>query len=92
MTMKVILVCTCSGMKEKAEMAFKIMLPNEELPQIYKGKDAILKFSDAHRDTNVGNYTKAISKQNGKFAYLVEFDEKGDVISIHNLATGKKVA
>ena len=90
--MKVIAVCTCSGMKERAESAFKILFPKEEVPQIYRGRDAIKRFASEHPGTNVGNYFDAISKKNGKFAYYVEYDDKGDVTANYNLTTGKKVA
>lgn len=90
--MEVIAVCTCSGMKEKAETAFKILFPNKEVPQIYRGRDAISKFVAAHQGTNVGNYLAAISKKSGKFSYYVEYDDKGDVMENINLMTGKQVA
>lgn len=90
--MKVLLVCSCSGMKEKAKTAFGILFPKEDEPEMFVGKDAIKKFSYAHSNTNVANYAEAVSKQNGQFAYYIEYDDNGDVTVVYNLATGKKVA
>lgn len=90
--MRVILVCTCSGMKEKAKTAFSILYPNDEFPEMFVGKDAIKKFAAARSGTNIANYAEATAKQNGQFSYLIDYDEKGDVTSIYNLKTGKKVA
>ena len=90
--MRVILVCSCSGMKEKAKTAFKILHPQDEEPEMFVGKDAIKKFASYHQGTNVANYADATSKQNGQFSYLIDYDEKGDVLSIYNLTTGKRTA
>ena len=90
--MKVIAVCTCSGMKEKAESAFRILFPKDTLPTIVRGKDAIKKFASYHKGQNIGNYLEAISKKSGKFSYYIEYDDRGDVIDNINLMTGKKVA
>lgn len=90
--MKVILVCSCSGMKEKAVQAYKILFPKEEEPTLFVGKDAIKKFASYHPGTNVANYAQAISKKNSRYSYYVEFDEKGDVTDNWNLLTGKRVA
>lgn len=90
--MKVIVVCTCSGMKERAESAFKILFPNKEMPKIVRGKDAIKKLASVNSGKNIGNYLEAISKKNGKFAYYIESDEFGNVTTNYNLTTGKQVA
>lgn len=90
--MKVMLVCSCSGMKEKAKTAFKILYPNDEEPEMYVGRDAIKRFASRHPGTNIANYAEATSKQNGRFSYYIEYDEKGDVNKIINLTTGKNVA
>ena len=90
--MKVIAVCTCSGMKEKAESAFRILFPKDTLPQIVRGKDAIKKVASYHKGQNIGNYLEAIAKKSGKFSYYIEYDDRGDVINNINLMTGKKVA
>lgn len=90
--MNLIAVCSCSGMKERADSAFKILFPHRELPPVYRGKDAMKKFADEHPSTNVGNYLSAISKKHGQFAYFIEYDKNGDVVANYNLLTGKKVA
>lgn len=90
--MKVILVCSCSGMKERAKSAFKIMFPKEEVAPMYVGKDAIRKFASENEGTNISDYANATSKQGGKFAYYIEYTDYGDVANIVNLMNGKKVA
>jgi len=90
--MRIIAVCTCSGMKEKAEAAFKIMHPDEELPIIYKGESQIRLASDNNPGTNLSRYLLAIAKKHGRFAYLIDYDDNGDIISNYDLKTGKRVA
>lgn len=90
--MKIIAVCTCSGMKEKAIAAYKILSPEEEVPQIYKGANAIRDLSNKFPNTNLSRYLSAIAKKNGQFAYLIDFDDNGDIISNYDLKTGKRVA
>ncbi len=91
-SMKIIAVCTCSGMKEKAESAFKIMFPGEELPKIYKGDGAIRGLAQSKPNTNLARYLVAIAKKNGQFAYYIEYDDKGDVLANYDLKTGKRLA
>ena len=90
--MRVIAVCTCSGMKEKAEMAFKIMHPDEPLPKIYKGESSVRGLAEQNPNTNLSRYLLAIAKKNGQFAYLIDYDDNGDIISNYDLKTGKRVA
>lgn len=90
--MRIIAVCTCSGMKEKAEAAFKIMHPDEELPKIYKGDSQIRLLSDRNPGTNLSRYLLAIAKKNGQFAYLIDYDDNRNIISNYDLKTGKRVA
>lgn len=90
--MKIIAVCTCSGMKEKAIAAYKIMFPNEDVPNIYRGDSAIRGFAEKNPNTNLSKYLLAIAKKNGQFSYLIEFNEDGDVISNYDLKTGKRIA
>lgn len=90
--MRIIAVCTCSGMKEKAEAAFKIMHPDDKTPDIYKGDSAIRRLAEQNPNTNLSRYLLAIAKKNGQFAYLIDYDDNGDIISNYDLKTGKRVA
>ena len=90
--MKGLFICSCSGVKERATASFKILFPKEEAPEVYRGDAAILKVANKYPNTNVYGYLEAVSKMNGRFAYFVESDDKGDVIRNYNLLTGKKVA
>ena len=90
--MKGLFICSCSGVRERAEAGFKILFPKEEIPNVYRGEAAILKVAHANSGTNLGEYLTAISKMNGRFAYYVAADENGDVTDNYNLLSGKKVA
>lgn len=84
--MNVILICSCFNMKKRAAESFSLLFPDEVLPQVIKGKDAIFKFAQA-----IGNkHIEAIAKLSGKFAYYVELD--GDIITKEvDLTTGKRI-
>lgn len=90
--MKGLYICTCSGVEEKSKTSFKILFPKEELPKIYKGKDAIRDVAQANPNTNLSSYLGAIAKTNGKFAYYIASDDNGNVIENYNLLTGKRLA
>lgn len=90
--MKGIFVCSCGGMKEKAENAFKILFPRQEVPDIYRGEASIIKVASKYPNTNIYNYLTAIAKTNGRYAYYISSDDKGNVVDNYNLLTGKKVA
>lgn len=90
--MKGLFICSCSGVKEKATASFKILFPREEEPQVYRGEAAILRVAHKYPNTNICSYLEAISKTNGRYAYYVASDDKGNVTDNYNLLTGKKVA
>lgn len=90
--MRIIAVCTCSGMKEKAEAAFKIMHPDDKTPNVYRGDSAIRRLAEQNPNTNLSRYLLAIAKKNGQFAYLIDYDDNRDIISNYDLKTGKRVA
>lgn len=86
-----LVVCKCSGLKEKAEAAFKIAFPKRDIPPIYRGPDAIKDLANKNTNTNLGSYLMAISKKNGQFAYYLQ-ESAGDVVLSYDLLKGKKVA
>ena len=90
--MKIIVVCTCSGMFEQAKAAYYILYPNTELPEVYKGKDAVRSLADGQPDNNLKKYLTAVAKKNGRFAFYIESDDNGDIKEVYNLMTGKRVA
>ena len=91
-SMKIIAVCTCSGMKEKAESAYKILFPGEEMPKIYKGDSAIRLLAEKNPNTNLSRYLLAIAKKHGQFAYFIDYDDNGDITVNYDLKTGKRLA
>lgn len=86
-----IVVCKCSGMKEKAVSAFKISNPLKEVPQVVVGANAIGVLAEQKPNTNFCNYLKAISKKSGRYAYYIK-EDNGDVVSTYDLIKGKRVA
>lgn len=83
----VILTCSCFRMDKKAIEAFKMLFPNQEVPEVIKGRDRIFKFAETTDNAHI----KAISKLSGKFAYYVEMD--GDnILEEYNLVTGRRIA
>lgn len=85
-----LVVCRCSGLKEKAEAAFKIAFPLKKLPPLFRGEDAIKDLAAKNRG-NLGSYLMAISKKHGQFAYYIQ-EEDGNVVLNYDLLKGKKVA
>lgn len=90
--MRALLICTCSGMADKAPRAFRIAFPDDEEPPIYRGKDAIRRLAEQHPDTNLGKYLLGITRKSGKFAYFVESNERGDITTLYDLIVNKRVA
>lgn len=86
-----IVVCRCSGMKEKALSAFKIAYPLKETPQIVVGAQAIGLLAEQKPNTNFYSYLKAISKKHGRYAYYIK-EDNGDVSFTYDLVKGKRVA
>ena len=84
--MKVVLACSCSGQKKKAEEAFSILFPGEPMPKIILGKDNMMKFANEMNN----DHLKAIAKLKGRFAYYVEI-ENNNIIAEWNLSTGRRV-
>lgn len=88
---KFILSCTCPDMPKFSREAFKILFPNDTVPEIYAGENKIYALADKFPNTNFGNYAKALAKNKEKFAYYFEISENGDVKTQINLKTGAKV-
>lgn len=85
--MNYILVCQCSGGKEKAEIAFSILKPNEPIPQVIKGKEAIAKLASQYNNSHL----RAISKLNGNFSYYININDNGKITEEYDLTRGAKV-
>ena len=88
--MKYIVVCKCSGMREKAQSAFKIAFPMQDIPPAVVGKSAIISLAEKNPGTNFYRYLLAISKSRGKFAYYIE-ENNGDVAYNYDLLKGKRL-
>ena len=87
MNNKFLLICSCSGTDRTATIAFNILYPNEEIPKIIRGKEAIAKLGSKYKNEHI----KSISKLNGKFSYYVMVNENGKIIEEYDLILGKKI-
>lgn len=83
-----VLTCSCHNMGKRASEAFCLLYPNQELPEIIKGRDRLHKLAKELGD----NHLLAISKLSGKFAYYVELDDNNTITKEINLLTGARVA
>lgn len=82
-----LLVCSCSGRKEKAQKSLALICP-EAKPEVVKGKTAIAKLA-----SECGNdHIKAIAKLNGNFSYYVQLDDDNKIIKEYDLITGRRTA
>lgn len=85
-----LVICGCSGMKRRAESAFKIAFPRKEAPVVYRGKSQIAELAGQHSGTDFSRYLLAISKKTGKFAYYIK-EENGAVTLNYDLLKGKRL-
>ena len=90
--MEAILICSCSGVQEKAKTSFKIIFPDREQPAIHRGRDIVKKLADKYPGTNLGRYLSAISKKSGRYAYYIKADEDYNIVESYDLFTGKRLA
>lgn len=88
--MKYIVVCKCSGMREKAEAAFKIAFPKQDIPPAVVGKSAIISLAEKSPGTNLHRYLLAMSKSRGRFAYYID-ENSGDIMYNYDLLKGKRL-
>ncbi len=89
--MKFIIRCTCGGVKTKMDAAMQLIAPGEPLPPEYKGKDAIKKLAAEHPNTNLSRHLTALAKKSGRYCYYIEANDKGDIVDIRDLLTGRKI-
>lgn len=90
--MKAVLVCSCPGIKAKAEASFQLNFSDEQMPTMYAGQSQISKLQDTlDLNTNIYRYVQSLNSGKSQFAYVIEWDYNGDVLSIFNLLTSKLV-
>lgn len=86
--MKYLLICSCSGMSRKAEMAYDIIKPKLPTPPIVRGKENIAKLGAKYDNTHI----RSISKLNGNFAYYIDINDNGKITEEYDLIKGSKIA
>lgn len=91
---EVILVCYCPGMDKRAEAAFKVVSKGKPIPKMYKGRYGIADFVSSLQkrgiDGDIIAYSKALAKNNNKFAYYMRWNDSGDVTVQYNLMSGRR--
>lgn len=85
-----LVICGCSGMQHKAELAFKVAFPKKNIPTICKGKSQISELAGRYFGTDLSRYLLAISKKSGRFAYYIE-EDNGVVTMNYDLLKGKRI-
>lgn len=88
--MKCIIRCACGGIKTYIEKSMELLYPGKELPKEYLGRTAMKELMNEYPDTNLSRHLEAMSKKSGRYAYYIEYDDKGDIVDMANLVTGKK--
>lgn len=87
-----IITCQCGGIDDKVEAAFSTLFPQAPLPKITRHKDIHKLLQSLPRDWQFSMYVSDnLIKDKEKFAYYFLVDEKGFIVKIYNLLTGKRV-
>ena len=86
-----ILTCSCSGVDKKATDAFSIIIRSDNIPELYRGKDAVRRLADKYPNTNLDRYLRGITKKSGRWAYYLRADANGDIAELWDLLTGRRV-
>lgn len=85
-----LIICGCSGMQHKAELAFNVAFPRKAIPTVCRGKSQISELAGRHSGTDLSRYLLAISKKSGRFAYYIE-EDNGVVTLNYDLLKGKRI-
>lgn len=89
--MNVVLRCSCGGIQthvEKSMGLLKLAPANET----FIGKEKIRKFAASlPAESNARQYMDSIAKKSGRYAFYMALNGEGDILSLYNLVTGKKV-
>ena len=89
--MKAIVCCACEGVPLSAQATWRT-ISNEKAPISWAGKSRIsvlLELLPPH--SPIYERVLACSKNEGKFAYLFEWDLDGNVTKCYNLLNGKEI-
>lgn len=88
--MKCIIRCSCGGIKTYVENSMGLLYPGMEIPKEYIGRTTIRGLMEENPDTNLYRHLETIVKKSGRYAYYIEYNDKGDIVDMANLITGKK--
>ena len=89
---EVISCCSCSGVQEKSKAAYKVLFKDNEVPEMIVGTDKVRAFANGFpSESNLNKHLNAITKKNGRYSYLVQYDDALDITYMYDLLTGKKV-
>ncbi len=85
--MRRILTCSCHNMDTKAKSSFALLFPEDDVPDIIRGRDRIYKWGKELQNEHI----IAISKLSGKYAYYIELED-GKIIKEYDLIRGSRIA
>jgi len=87
-----IITCQCGGIDDKAKAGFSTLFPQAHMPEITRHKDIHKLVQSLPRDWQFSMYVADnLIKNKEKFAYYFLVDDKGFIVKIYNLLTGKRV-
>ena len=89
--MKLIIRCSCGGVKTKMEAAMKLIAPGEPLPPEYKGSAKMVELAEKYPHTNLAEFLLTMSKKRGRFCYYIVTDDKYNITDARDLMTGRRL-
>ena len=89
-TNSLIVVCNCKDVPTHAEQAFRLLFPDATVPKTIT-KSALQTVITKYRNTDLGNYLEAVSRNRERFAYYFEYTQFGEIIKQYDLLKGVRV-
>lgn len=88
--MKAIICCDCPGVPLSARATYRVVF-REKTPLLWKGNRISVLMELVPQSSPIYEHLKALSKQPGKFAYVLGWDMDGSIKSKYNLLTRKEI-
>lgn len=89
---KVIACCSCGGISDKSKAGFKLLFPDDELPEMVIGREKITDYSEKfYFDSQGARRLRALSKDYEKFSNYFEIDNDGTVVKQYDLLNGRRI-
>lgn len=89
--MNAIVCCACEGVPLAAQATWRC-ISGEKTPISWAGKNRISVLMElVPQNSPVYNHLLALSKEDGKFAYMIDWDMDGNIRKLYNLITEKEI-